>query len=88
MPFAPKPVPRPAPKPQAKRASSTARGYGHAHTKQRARLIRERPICQHCGEEWATDLHHIDGDPFNRSDANVLMVCEKCHHGKIHGGRA
>ena len=49
MPEAPKILPL---KPKAAappRASTTARGYGHAHRRQRARLIAERPVCERCG---------------------------------------
>ncbi len=87
MPTAPKilPVkPRYTPPPKA---SSSARGYDGGHRRQRARLLRKFPICQRCEADWSTDLHHVDGDPFNRSDSNARMVCEACHHGIEHAGR-
>ncbi len=68
------------------RASTAARGYGHAHRRQRARLIAEEPICQHCRDAWAVELHHLDGNPHNRAAANVIMLCERCHDA-VHRGR-
>jgi 5-methylcytosine-specific restriction endonuclease McrA len=67
------------------RGTTAERGYGSAHKKIRARLIAEHPVCQRCGGDWSTDMHHRDGDTFNRSPANLEMVCERCHHGEIHG---
>lgn len=86
MPDAPKVLPlRPRYNPPPK-AKTAERGYGTAHQKARARRIAEDPVCQHCREAWATDLHHVDGNPFNRDPANLLMVCERCHHaGGLHG---
>lgn len=85
MPDAPKlpPLrPRHTPPP---RGTTTGRGYGHAHQKARARRIAEDPVCQHCRQEWATDMHHVDGDPHNRDPGNLMMVCERCHHAGFHG---
>jgi 5-methylcytosine-specific restriction endonuclease McrA len=79
MPDAPRIVPL---KPMAAappRGSSTARGYGWAHRRQRARLIALHPLCQRCGNDWSAHLHHIDRNPHNRADANVEMLCERCH---------
>lgn len=78
-----KPARRPAP--VRRRKTTTERGYGSEHQRQRERLLKERPLCQLCGKAWSTDLHHIDRNPFNRADDNALMVCEPCHHTKIHG---
>ena len=81
----PKAIPiTPLPKSQ-RRASSTARGYDHEHRKQRSRILDLHPLCQLCNDAFSTDLHHIDENPRNRDDANVLAVCEVCHHSKIHG---
>lgn len=84
MPSAPK-LPPLKPKHTPPRRGTTAqRGYGAAHQKARARLIAEHPLCQLCGENWSTDLHHLDGNTANRSPANLQLVCERCHHGIIH----
>lgn len=66
------------------RAKTSARGYGTAHRKARAAHLAAHPVCQHCRERFATDLHHIDGNTANRAPENLLAVCEGCHHGAIH----
>ena len=66
--------------------TTSARGYGHAHRKFRERMLKKNPLCQVCGNDWATDLHHRDKNPHNRAEDNALMVCERCHHTVIHGG--
>jgi len=69
------------------RGSTTERGYGHDHQKQRARILRARPICERCGAAWSRHLHHRDRDPFNRADANVEALCRECHE-REHAGEA
>jgi 5-methylcytosine-specific restriction endonuclease McrA len=86
MPDAPKLPPRPVAAIAAPRASTAARGYGHAHRKQRARLLRQQPLCQRCEDAWAVHLHHKDRNPFNRAASNVEMLCERCHQAE-HDGR-
>lgn len=68
------------------RGKTTARGYGHAHQVARERVLRKRPLCEVCGNDFATDLHHRDGNPHNRAPANLVAACEGCHHGVLHGG--
>jgi 5-methylcytosine-specific restriction endonuclease McrA len=86
MPNAPKILPRtPNRDGRPPRASTTARGYGSEHRRQRARLLKTRPLCELCREQWATDLHHLDHNPHNHDDANALMLCEACHHKRAHG---
>jgi len=80
LPFTPRHVRPP-------RASSSARGYGSTHRRLRDRLKDKFPLCQWCHDAWSTDLHHADGDTSNLSPANLVMLCESCHHGKAHGRR-
>jgi hypothetical protein len=68
------------------KASSTARGYDDAHRKQRSLLLDLHPICQVCNNAFSTDLHHLDGNQFNRAAGNALAVCETCHHAVLHRG--
>jgi hypothetical protein len=75
MPNAPKKVTRPTGPPRTTRE----RGYGGEHRRLRAEALAEHPLCQHCGGDWATDYHHVDGNPFNRDAANRLMLCRTCH---------
>lgn len=68
------------------RGTTTERGYGHEHQLARRRYLAENPICERCRDRFATDLHHRDRDPFNRSPANFEALCEECHHGQAHAG--
>lgn len=44
------------------------------------KLVRERGgICQSCSEELYHQIHHIDGDPSNNDESNLLLVCYECH---------
>lgn len=85
MPLSPKSY-----KPAAKRQhakTTTERGYGWKHQQFRARMIRERPLCERCLKDGivrpSTDLHHkakikdrpdLAFDPFN-----IEMICQPCH---------
>jgi 5-methylcytosine-specific restriction endonuclease McrA len=86
MPSAPKIVPLAPTHTPRPRGTTSERGYGHAHQKQRARLIALHPLCQRCGEDWSEHLHHKDRDPFNRAADNVEVICEHCHQVE-HGAR-
>jgi hypothetical protein len=50
----------------------------------RAWYLRNHPVCEHCHDAFATEVHHIDGqgtDPERcYDDANLAAVCTKCHH--------
>jgi DNA-directed RNA polymerase subunit RPC12/RpoP len=35
--------------------------------------------CQHCGQTFALDIHHIDGNPANNSKTNLIVLCATCH---------
>lgn len=82
MPNAPKLPPLTPKHARPPRRSTTERGYGHDHRRQRARLLKEFPLCQRCGGDWSRHLHHRDRDPFNRSAENVELLCEKCHQAE------
>jgi 5-methylcytosine-specific restriction endonuclease McrA len=85
MPSAPKLPPLKPPAQAAPRGSTTERGYGHAHQRQRERLLKLHPICQRCQADWARHLHHRDRNPHNRAGTNVEVLCERCHQAE-HGG--
>ncbi len=84
MPNAPKIAPLGAKKHRPK-PSSSRRGYDAEHRRQRSRILDERPLCQVCNNAFSTDLHHVDENAFNHDEANVLAVCEVCHHSVLHG---
>ncbi len=47
----------------------------------RARVLAERPVCEICGEAWATEVHHrvkkTDGG--TEEDDNLQALCKPCH---------
>lgn len=82
MPKAVKVLPRPTSSAATTRPTTSARGYGYAHQRQRARLLKVYPVCQRCNDQWSSHLHHRDRNPFNRADANAEMLCERCHQAE------
>lgn len=36
-------------------------------------------ICQDCGSDKGLQVHHIDSDPSNNTDANLVLLCKPCH---------
>lgn len=87
MPIGPKPFPISTKRKRQTphKGSTTERGYGHAHQVARRHLLARHPVCQMCEKAFATDMHHVDGNPHNRLAENLLAVCERCHHSQIHG---
>jgi hypothetical protein len=57
------------------RFSSTKRAQGYDRALRRFKL----GVCQRCNEKPAVDRHHLDDNPLNNSDANVLCLCRACH---------
>lgn len=35
--------------------------------------------CAYCGKEEKLNVHHIDGNPLNNTESNLIVLCEKCH---------
>lgn len=71
----------------AKRPSASARGYDSRHRADREAFFRLHPICQDASGciERATDLDHIDGNPFNRDWENYRALCS--YHHKVRTAR-
>lgn len=51
------------------------------------------PLCKFCGDVGrltpSTLVHHMDEDPANNDDINLLALCRDCHeqlHGRMAGG--
>lgn len=86
MPTAPGLPPQPPKHTPRPRLSTTERGYGTAHRRVRAAMIAAHPVCQRCGLDWSVHLHHKNRDPFDRSPANLEMLCVACHEAE-HRGR-
>jgi hypothetical protein len=45
-------------------------------------LFRHR--CAVCAAPYM-ELHHIDEDPGNNDEKNLILLCSNCHHGRVHG---
>lgn len=69
--------------------TSHDRGYGAAHQRWRKAVLALSPWCEDCFREGRTvkakDVHHIDGDPFNRDIDNGMPLCRRCHNKRTHG---
>ena len=40
--------------------------------------------CKYCSKKKKLTQHHIDNDPKNNTDSNLMLLCRKCHD-KFHG---
>jgi 5-methylcytosine-specific restriction endonuclease McrA len=47
--------------------------------------IRDRK-CRECGTEQLLHVHHIDGNPRNNDESNLILLCEE-HHAQAHEHR-
>lgn len=46
----------------------------------RIKLVSERGgLCEVCGADEYDEVHHVDGDPSNDDEKNLLLVCMDCH---------
>lgn len=52
----------------------------------RPRQLSREPLCEFCKEqgriEPATEVDHIDGDPWNDDPYNLRSLCKPCHSGR------
>lgn len=44
-----------------------------------AKLYPRKNVCAICKEEGKTEIHHIDRDPKNFTDSNLIELCIACH---------
>lgn len=67
------------------RPSAAERGYDAAWHKERNDHLRQSPLCLDCLEmgivKEAKEVHHVDGNPFNRDRKNKRSLC-MYHHNK------
>lgn len=65
------------------RPSAAARGYDAHHRRDRARYLKDHPICEDCREAPATVLDHVDNlgplGPFGHDPENFRALCASCH---------
>jgi len=68
-----------------KRKNAGQRGYGNDWAQARkVALKRFDFICQRCGRR-AVMVHHMDKDPQNNDQSNLMPLCRACHeasHGR------
>lgn len=44
-------------------------------------------VCAACGATGKLEVHHINGDPANYAENNLIPLCFNCHIGRIHNRR-
>jgi len=64
-----------------KRPSAHARGYTREHQHLRDKLLSRHPICELCGNAFATDAHHTCGDSLCKNPDHLQALCKRCHDG-------
>lgn len=42
--------------------------------------------CENCGNKTNLHLHHIDENPENNIQSNLIVLCGDCHYGKAQTG--
>jgi predicted nucleic acid-binding Zn ribbon protein len=52
----------------------------------RKHIIQRDNICQRCGSNHNLQVHHMDKNPKNNNDANLILLCKLCH-SKTHQER-
>lgn len=66
-----------------RRGSAASRGYDHRWRGVRRWVLARRPRCADCARlgrvTLATEVHHLDGNPRNNHDDNLLSLCKPCH---------
>jgi len=62
--------------------------HHNARSRHRKQFWRDRDkedhTCPWCGSTWGDvadfEIHHIDGDPTNGDEENLVAVCRSCHY--------
>lgn len=47
-------------------------------------LVEFNHSCVCCGAPYH-EVHHIDGDPSNNAEDNLIVLCPNCHQVRVHG---
>ena len=75
---------KPRPRSPDKRVQSQNRGYDTGWRKARVEALKRFDfICQRCGRR-AVMVHHVDGNPENNDQSNLMPLCRQDHE-RIHG---
>ena len=49
-------------------------------SRRKALIAATKSICERCDEYFPfPQIHHVDGDPKNDEDENLMVVCPNCH---------
>ena len=62
------------------RETTKARGYSSRWRTTRDAIIkRDMGMCVFCGSTHKLHVHHLDHDPRNNLESNLITLCERCH---------
>lgn len=69
------------------RPNAADRGYDSHWRKLRLRILAAHPVCQYCGREPATEVHHVQrlAEGGSHDPENLRALCRACHARR--GGR-
>jgi 5-methylcytosine-specific restriction endonuclease McrA len=42
-------------------------------------MLRAEWKCERCKHEGYLDVHHLDGNPYHNTLANLIVLCRSCH---------
>lgn len=66
------------------RRAAKTRGENHylwkgGKAKRDYRKVIDKVECFNCGEKENLNIHHVDGDHYNNSNENLMVLCVSCH---------
>lgn len=65
-----------------RRVNKCNRHETHAHRSQYTKFRKDK--CEKCGGSSELTVHHIDSNPKNNDQKNLMTLCRKCHD-RVHG---